>query len=331
MAPSAPVLFLSRDEVTALFDLDDYMEAVEGAFRSYAEGLTLTPALLHVDGLGGEFHVKAGGLTVGGRTYFGLKANGGFFGNPARDLPAIQGVIYLADASTGQPLAILDSIHITAQRTAATTAVAAKYLARPESHTALICGAGRQGRVQLAALMSVLRLDRIFVWSRDGARADRYAVEMGQARGVQITTVTDPSEGALESDIIVTCTPSKTPLIRRDAVKPGTFIAAVGADSPDKRELDVEILRIAGVICDVTAQCAHVGELHHAIEAGVLTEDDVRAELGEVIAGKGEGRRNDHEIIVFDSTGTALQDVASAAAIYERAMSASRGTRVFLS
>jgi alanine dehydrogenase len=290
MAAPAPILLLSRADVASLFTLEDYLSAVERAFRAYAEGQTLTPALLHVDGIGGEFHVKAGGLSVGERTYFGLKANGGFFGNPGKGLPAIQGVIYIADASTGQPLAILDSIHITAQRTAATTAVAARYLARQDSRTALICGAGRQGKVQLAALKSILPLERVFVWSRDRGRAAQYSAEMGATLGVRIVPVSDPNESAGQADVIVTCTPSRTPFLRHDAVRPGTFIAAVGADSPDKQELESALLGTAAVVCDVTAQCAHVGELHHAIEAGVLAASGVRAELGEVIAGMKAGR-----------------------------------------
>jgi ornithine cyclodeaminase/alanine dehydrogenase len=179
--------------------------------------------------------------------------------------------------------------------------------------------------------MAVLQLDRVFVWSRDRGRAAQYSAEMGATLGVRIVPVSDPNEGAGQADVIVTCTPARTPFLRNESVKPGTFIAAVGADSPDKQELDSALLGTGAVICDVTAQCAHVGELHHAIEAGILTASGVRAELGEVIAGMKLGRQTDQEIVIFDSTGTALQDVASAAAVYERAIAAKRGTPVTLS
>jgi ornithine cyclodeaminase/alanine dehydrogenase len=317
---------LTRDDVASLFTLDEYIASVESAFAAYAEGRTLKTALLHVDGVGGEFHVKAGGLDVDGHTYFGLKANGGFFGNAKHGRPAIQGVIYLADATTGTPLAILDSIHITIQRTGAATAVAARYLARTDSSVVTICGAGRQGRIQLTALTKVFALTRAYVWDRVGATADQFARDMTAAIEIPVLPVANPVDGTRCSDIVVTCTPATQPYITPDHVRPGTFIAAVGADSPEKQELDPLLLSRATVVTDVTAQCARVGELHHALEAALMREEDVHAEIGEIIVGRKSGRRSYNEITIYDATGTALQDTACAAAIYVKAMAAGRGT-----
>lgn len=321
---------LTRDDVAALFTLDEYIATVESAFAAYAEGRTLKTALLHVDGHGGEFHVKAGGLGVDGRTYFGLKANGGFFGNSALGRPAIQGVIYLADATNGTPLAILDSIHITIQRTGAATAVAARYLARPDSSVVTICGAGRQGRIQLTALTHVFTLSRAYVWDRVAVTAEHFAHEMTAALEIPVLPVATPIEGTRKSDIVVTCTPATKPFITPGHIEPGTFVAAVGTDSPEKQELDPRVLAGATVVTDVTAQCAHVGELHHAIEAALMREEDVHAEIGEIIVGRKSGRRSYNEVTIYDATGTALQDTACAAAIYVKAMAQGRGTPIAL-
>jgi alanine dehydrogenase len=309
------MLLLDRPTVAGLLAPDEYIGVVENAFRAHAEGRSLHPGLLHVHGVGGEFHVKAGGLYVGDRAYFALKVNGGFFSNPSRGLPAIQGAIYLADAATGTPLALFDSGHITAMRTGAATAVATKYLARPDAHVVTICGAGRQARVQLEAVCRVRPIAQAFIWSRSPEKARDLAAAMHDAIGVPVRAV----DQIPPSDIVVTCTPARSPFLERAALAPGTFIAALGADSPDKQELDVAIFRDAAVVCDLTEQCAAVGELHHAIAAGVLSPGHVRGDLGQVITGRVRGRCSPDEIVVFDSTGTALQDVAAAAAIYERA------------
>lgn len=323
-------LVLDRSKIASLFTLDDYVAAVEAAFHAYAERKTLTPVLAHVDAPHGEFHIKAGGLVVAGCSYFGLKVGGAFFGNAAAGLPTIQGILYLASAETGAPLAVMDSIHVTIQRTGAATAVAAKYLARPEANVATICGAGRQGRIQLQALATVRKLTTVYVWDRTPEIADRFAREMSAVVDLDIVPVRRAAEATVLSDLVVTCTASRAPLLLKGDVVPGTFVAAVGADSPDKQELDPAILATAKVVTDITAQCAAVGDLHHAITAGVMTAADVHAELGDIIAGLKPGRTAPDEIIVYDSTGTALQDVACAAAIYEKARQAGVGTTITL-
>jgi len=328
---SRETLLLTRNDVAELFTLEEYIGAVEEAFRAYAEGRALVPGLLHVNGNGGgEFHIKAGGLTVAGRSYFGLKSNGSFFTNPAIGLPAIQGIIYVADGTTGAPLAVMDSIHITIQRTGAATAVAARHLARENASVVTVCGAGRQGRIQLTSLALVRPLTRAYVWDQVGTAATGFAEEMTRVLGFPVTAVGAPGESTRQSDIIVTCTPAKAPFLKAEDVAPGTFVAAIGADSPDKQELDSRILVGATVVTDVTSQCAHVGELHHAIRAGLLTEAGVHAEIGEIIAGKKPGRRTADEVSVYDATGTALQDTACAAAIYVKAMAEGRGTAIVL-
>jgi alanine dehydrogenase len=317
-------LLLTRSDVSSLLKFEEYVTAVEEAFRLHAAGPATKPGLLHAESSDGEFHVKAGGLKLRKR-YFALKVNGGFFHNAERfGMPNIQGLIVLFDGDNGYPLAVMDSREITGKRTGAATAVAAKYLARPDSKTATIFGCGVQGRTQLRALVSVLPIERVYVVGRDRSKLENFQREMSKEFSLRVEVVEDAATVLKNSDVCVTCTPSRKPIVHAQDVAPGTFIAAVGADSPDKQELDPELLRRNKVVVDLLDQCADVGELHHALTNGMRRED-VHAELGEIILGKKPGRLSPEEIIVFDSTGTSLQDVASAAAVYEKALESGQG------
>ena len=322
------LLFLGSREVRGLLTIDDCIAAVERAFRLYGEGKAAPPAVLSMHVPEGGFHVKAGLLTFD-RRYFAAKVNGNFPENPARyGLPTIQGVIVLCAAETGTPLAIMDSRDITALRTAAATAVAAKYLARPDARTATICGCGNQGVAQLQALVRVCHLQRVFAFDKNEEQAARYASELGTELKLSITAVRDLRFAARQSDICVTCTPSLQPLLGADDVKPGTFIGAVGADNPQKQELHPTLMAKGKIVCDLVEQCAVMGDLHHALAAGAMTRADVHAELAEIVAGKKPGRESREEITIFDSTGMALQDVAAAAILYEKAERQGSGTRL---
>lgn len=315
-------LLLTRRDVARLLDLDECIAAVEAAFRSRGEGRTPAAGILGIPAAEGGFHIKAAALEEGfSRPYFAAKVNGNFSSNPQRlGMPAIQGIVVLCDAENGCPLAILDSIEITIRRTGAATAVAAKHLARADARVAAVCGCGNQGRIQLAALARVRRLERVYASDRNPETARRFAAEMSKALGIEVETTGDFSATAGNADIVVTCTPSRDPFLGVSDVSPGTFIAAVGADSPDKQELDPPLLAAARVVVDSLEQCAEIGELHHALEAGVMSRSSVHAELHELVSGSKPGRLSSEEITVFDSTGTALQDVAAAALVYERAV-----------
>lgn len=323
-------LFLRRSEIASLLDFNAYVDVVEEAFRAHTEGRSLAPSLMHVDTLDGEFHIKAGGLRTE-NARFGIKINGGFFQNRARfDMPNIQGVILLSDATNGYPLCVMDSMEVTIQRTGAATAVAARYLARPDSSVCTICGAGNQGRVQLKAIASVLPLHKVYAWSRSLPNAEAFAARMSVELNIPVSPVTDLAAAASQSDVIVTGTPSRKPFLMAGMVRPGTFIAAVGADSPDKQELDSALTATCKIVADLTDQITHVGEAHHAVEAGLLSREGIHGEIGEIITGRKPGRISAEEIILFDSTGTALQDVAAASAVYEAARRTGVGTTINL-
>ncbi len=223
------------------------------------------------------------------------------------------------DTSDGRLLALMDSIEITILRTGAATALAARYLAREDSATATICGCGTRGRIQLEAIVKTRPIRRVFAYDSDHAVTSRFAQERSGTLGVDVRPADDLVAAVRQSDICVTCTPARRAVIGPADVRPGTFIAAVGADSEDKQELAPELLCAARVVVDNLEQCATIGELHHALTLGLVTRESVHAELGELIAGTATGRRSRDEITIFDSTGTAVQDVAPAALVYERA------------
>ena len=319
IASDLPVV-IGRRELASLMDPDAHLAAVEAAFRAHAEGRATVPPPMHIPVEAGGFHAK-GALVALDRPYVAVKVNSNMPGNPARGLPTIQGAVLLFSGKDGRLLAILDSIEITSKRTAAASALAAKHLARPDSSTIAICGCGEQGRAQLAAIARVVPVERVVAWDIDATRAERFARE---TRNVEARATSDLPGATRGADIIVTATSSKKAFLTRDLVSPGTFIAAIGADSPHKSEIAPGLMAAAKVVADSIAQGQVMGDLHHAIEAGAMTAADVHAELGEIVTGHKPGRARNDEITLFDSTGVAIQDVAAAAWAYERSCCGSR-------
>lgn len=328
MTGAAETLVLTRGDVAALVNPDDCARVVEEAFRLRADGRVPAPAVASISVGTGGFHVKAAALK-NAHARFAAKVNGNFPDNRQREgLPTIQGVLVLCDASNGRVLAVMDSIEITLLRTAAATAVAAKYLARPDSQVAAVCGCGVQGRAQLRALVRVLPLRRVYAYDADRARADAYASELALELGIPIVQSRTARDTTSVSDVCVTCTTARRAFLGRGDIRPGTFLAAVGADNEDKQEIEPDLLAASTVVVDILDQAATIGDLHHAIANGFMTQAQVHAELGDIVAGRKPGRRSADEIIVFDSTGTALQDVAVGALVYKRALAAGAGLQV---
>src|SRR5215210_3170257 len=235
-------LLLKRAEVAELLGLDECIAAVEHAFRLQAEGKAPPPGTLGLHARDGGFHIKAGLMELN-RTYFAAKTNANFPENVKRfGLPMIQGVIVLCDGENGYPLALMDSMEITIQRTGAATAVAAKYLARPDSKTATIAGCGNQGRISLQALASIIPVEKALAFDHDEAQARRFAGELAEELRIEVVAVSDLGKAARQSDIIITCTPAKRPFLKHDFVSPGTFVAVVGADNPEKQELEPSLM-----------------------------------------------------------------------------------------
>jgi len=325
-----PARILSRSDIVSVMDCAAYLEAVEAGFRAYASDDAVAPPPMHVARSNGGFHAKGAFIALD-RGYIAIKVNGNFPANPReRSLPTIQGAVLLFDACCGSLLAVMDSIEITLRRTAAASALAARYLARDDARSIAICGCGEQGRAQLAALAGVTRLHRAIAWDIDYKKAQAFAQEMACRIPIEVRAVEDVRDATRGSDIIVTATTAQTPFLTRDCVAAGTFVAAVGADNPSKSELAPDLLAASTVVVDALAQCAVMGDLHHAIDAGLIAAGDVYAELGDLVLGRTRGRIDARQITVFDSTGVGIQDAASAAWIYRRAVERNVGTMIAL-
>jgi len=324
---SSSTLLLARSDISNLLQFDQYVDAVERAFLLRAKTDAVEAGMMHMHSGKGAFHIKAGVLGLDQR-FFALKANGNFLGNVKQfGIPNTHGTILLSDGETGYPLAIMDSREITIKRTGAATAVAAKYHARPGSSTATVCGCGTQGRIQLQALAHTLPLKKAYALSRNVGHARDFAIELSEKLNIPVIPTEDLAAALRDSDVCVTCTRSTHYFVHKRDVPPGMFIAAVGSDSPEKQELDPELIRSCTVVVDLLEQAAAVGELHHALEHGMSLEE-VHAELGQVVAATKPGRTSSDEIIVFDSTGAAFEDVAAAAAVYEKAVREGRGQKL---
>jgi ornithine cyclodeaminase/alanine dehydrogenase-like protein (mu-crystallin family) len=321
-----PTLILTRAQVAALGAPRDYIAAVEHAFHALHAGLWQSHAVGHVPAADGGFHIKsAASPGIDGRV--AIKINGNFPGNPVRNgMPTIQGCLVLADADNGRLLAIMDSTEITAQRTAAASAVAARYLARRPSRTLAFIGCGLQARYHLAALLVLdeLAADTAHFFDAEVARAEALAA-LARQSGLDAQVSHSIREATGSADVVVASTPSLTPLLFPDDVQPGTFIAAVGADNPSKCEIAPALMACARVVPDLLEQAATMGDLCRALQPGALSRDAIHAELAAIVGGARPGRRDAEEIFVFDSTGTAIQDLAAAAMIYQRARERNAG------
>ncbi|MGE5232822.1 MAG: ornithine cyclodeaminase family protein, partial [Acidobacteriota bacterium] len=260
--------------------------AVESAFRQHATGDAIGPEMFSLHAAEGGFHAKGGGLTLG-RRYVAVKVNANFPRNPARHgLPTIQGLVLLFDGERGTPLAVLESGELTALRTAAATVVAARHLAREDARVVVVVGCGIQGRAHVQALDRALRCRRIHLVDVVPGRAEALAAELGATASAALLPSTTLAAVLAEADVCVTCTTAERPFLRRADVRPGTFIAAVGADSERKQELEPELVASATVVPDLRLQAEAIGELRGAIAAGLLRSYSWRAELGEIVAGR---------------------------------------------
>jgi ornithine cyclodeaminase/alanine dehydrogenase-like protein (mu-crystallin family) len=322
------VRVFGREDVARSLDRELCIDAVAAAFARHHRGQDPSPVTSGVRAVDGGFHVKS---ALGGaeRRYFAVKCNANFPLNPERrGLPTIQGGVMLFDGEDGRWLAVLDSAELTAHRTAAATAVAARFLARPASATLGLCGCGVQGRMQAWYLAAELPITRVLAWDLRRSAAQTCARELEARLGVDVDVVESVAAATLRSDVVVTSTPSREWILGRAHVKPGTFVAGVGADSETKQELEPELLAESTVVVDVLEQAAVMGDLHHTLAGGQMQLPDVHGELGAIVAGSLPGRQHEDEVIIFDSTGSAFQDVAVAVVVFERGVREGTGLEV---
>ena len=323
-----PLTILTEAELRRAVSLDlEVVDAIAEAFSALATGEVVMPPILHMalPGANGEVDVKT--AYVPGLPSFAIKVSPGFFDNPKQGLPSLSGMMMLLSATTGRLEALhLDNGYLTDLRTAAAGAVAARHLARADARVAGVLGAGSQAQVQIEALKLVRPIERVLLWGRDPAKAEAAADRMAERLGLDVLPVASAERLVLEADVVVTATPARTPLVVADWLHPGLHVTAIGSDAADKNELHPDVLQRADLlVCDSRAQCARLGELHHAPAGGA---ELAVTELGEVTSGRRPGRRSDDQITVCDLTGTGVQDTAIALLAYRKAIASGLGTRI---
>ncbi|MGQ9689166.1 MAG: ornithine cyclodeaminase family protein [Desulfobaccales bacterium] len=312
-------LVLTGREVMQVLDMDLALAAARAAFRAYGEGRVNMPPKSYLTLARGDFRAMYGEIYLPEGHVCGLKWVNVHPGNPLRGLPTVMAKVVLNDPDTGLEWADMDGTYITNYRTGAAGGLAAEVLSRPDAACLGVIGAGAQARTQIAAVIKVRPIREIVICDCALARARTLRDETAALYPVPVRLAADPKETALASDILVTATPSATPLVKREWVRPGTHINAIGADAQGKQELAPEILRHARIVVDDWAQASHSGEINVPLSRGEITPEMIYGSLGEVVAGKKPGRQSPEEITVFDSTGLIIQDLSLGFAVYKLA------------
>ena len=324
------ITILNEAELRDCVSIDmEALQAVEVGFAQLARGETVVPPAMGIDvpEHQAEIHVKS--AYVHGLDGFAVKIASGFYGNPDKGLPMSSGMMILFNATTGFPQAfLLDNAFLTELRTGLAGAIAAKYLAREKLHTVGVVGAGSQGRYQVLSLRLVRDFERLLIFDTNSESMEQYVADMSAELGIEVAAADDVAALVGESDLVVTATPARSPFVKAEWMHAGLHITAMGSDGPDKLELEPEaVARADRVVCDRKSQCFTLGELHHAFDAGLITEEDT-IELGDLAAGLANGREADEEITLCDLTGVGVQDTAIASLAYERAVAKGLGTTI---
>jgi alanine dehydrogenase len=312
-------LVLTGSEVMQVLTMDLALAAAADAFRAYGEGRVNMPPKSYLTLAHGDFRAMYGEIFLPQAHICGLKWVNVHPGNPARGLLTVMAKIILNDPDTALEIADLDGTHVTDFRTGAAGGLAAQYLSNPSASRLGLIGAGAQARTQVAALVKVRPIKEIVVYDRHLDHAQGFAEKLAATYGVKARPVAAAAAAVTGMDIVVTTTPSTSPVVRREWVSPGTHINAIGADASGKQELEPAILRAAQVVVDDWAQASHSGEINVALSKGEVTPEMIYGSLGEIVAGKKPGRKTPEEITVFDSTGLIIQDLALGYAVYLRA------------
>ncbi|MEI8216606.1 MAG: ornithine cyclodeaminase family protein [Eubacteriales bacterium] len=323
-------LILTQADVKKLLNMPDAIKDVEIAYKSYNSGEVVQPPIQSIimPELNAETDVKSSFSKATNMTC--VKAAPGYWDNLKKyNMPTLFATINLFHGDHGFPVCMMEATLITGVRTGAAGGVAARALARPDSKVVGIIGAGNQARMQLRAIKEVMPgITEVKVWSPVPGEADLYKRDMQNELSLNIQPCEFAKDVCIGSDIIVTVTPGGKPIVMDEWVGPGTHITAIGADVEGKQELDVNIFKRAKVIVDSIEQCTGGGETRNSIIAGVFSAERIHAEIGEVLLGKKTGRTSAEEITVFDSTGMSIQDNATAAGIYKRALEQGIGMNI---
>jgi alanine dehydrogenase len=327
------VLYLTQSDVEQVLDMKTTIEVVERGFREMGSGGVEMPTRIYL-----HFE-RHNGVLIAMPAYIqaldaaGVKIVTAYPDNPSKyNLPSVIARIMLTDPSNGQPLAIMDGTYITTLRTGAAGAIGIKYLSRKESETATIIGLGVQGRSQLLGLNEVRDIKKVKVYDAIPDACKSYARSMSKETGIEIEVAGSVEEAVNSADIVVTCTPSRTPILRSKMITEGMHVSAIGADTKDKRELDTGVLtkiaKTGKIVVDSISQALIAGDFAVPIQEGALTGEDIYAEMGEVIVEKKRARETDKEITLFKATGLAMEDITVANEVYKLAREKGLGKEI---
>ena len=324
------LIVLNDQEVAELVSFDENLRLIEQAFADYNRGESYVLPVIRekIKKHNGFFGIKSGYLE--NQEVLGFKAGGFWADNKDKGLPNHQSAMMLFDPATGQPIAVVAANFVTQIRTAAIGAIGCKYLARPESRVLALIGAGHQGRNQLEASLKVLpAIKEVWVYDVFRASAEKVVADL-QNENYSIRVAESAEQASDGADVIVTATSSFQAIVMNEWIKPGTHINAIGTDTRGKQELDPLIFGRAAVFVDNLEQCCYLGECQHAVDAGILSRQSIRAELGELINRSKPGRTSPEEITIFDTTGVAIQDLATAGYALQEAKKRGLGLRIKL-
>ena len=316
------VLFISRKDVESILSMRETIEAVEKAFREHGLGTVSMPLrpVIRVDSQKGMVAFMPAYLE--GMESLGIKVVSVYADNPTKyNLPTIQGIVLLNDPKTGTVVAIMDGAFLTAMRTGAASGVATKYLASKNAKVVGVIGTGVQGRTQVAGVCEVRAIEKVKAYDVIPDRCSTFCKQVSADLKVDAVPVSSPELAVKDSDIVVTASTSKTPVLNGDWLDKGTHVNAIGSHTPDSRELDATAIKRAKVVVDSRdAALKEAGDLMIPISQGIISPDHIYAELGEIITGRKIGRESEDDITLFKSQGLAIQDVSAASKVYEIAV-----------
>ena len=325
------IFVLSEEDTRQLLELEEIIEAIENVYKEKSSGSgKVFPLVFHEFEKGvADMDIKSGTLDKMG--VYGLKLVSWFGNNPSKGLPSLSGIVMLFDSSTGLPIGTISAEHMTGMRTGAAGAIGAKYLARNNSEVMLMVGSGHQASYQIRAMQTVIKgLKKVFVYDPINFESAKGFISKFEYKldSIEYIPVQDLETSVANSDIIVTATPSKKPLIMKEWVKAGTHFSCMGSDMSGKQEIDENILKSARLFTDDILQSVSVGEFEVGINNGTITKEDIICEIGDVLNGEYYGRTSDNDITVFDSTGIGLQDIAAGYIAIQKAKKINIGTEV---
>ncbi|AXV37744.1 MAG: alanine dehydrogenase [Methanobacteriaceae archaeon] len=322
-------IVLKQSEIKKMAKMDEIIESVETGYLEHARRRVQMPAkkYLYYRKHNGDLRIMP--CYLRNMDQSGVKNVNVHPDNPQNHgLPTVMGLIELVEPKTGFPVALMDGTWITNMRTGAAGGIATKYLARDNSETIGLVGAGKQAETQIMALNEVMDIKNAKVFCRTCASRTRFAKMISEKFGFPVKAVDSAKEAVTNVDVVVTSTPVKVPVIKSKWIREGTHINAMGADAPEKQELETSLTLRSKVVIDCWEQASHSGEINIPVSTGQIKREDIQARIGDVIAGKSPGRQSDEEITIFDSTGLAVQDITTAWMIYEKALKEGKGQKI---